>query len=94
MLHLLDNAIRNIEGGRNFLVHVSKEDRDEVEEHKDLLLRGLGSGTSIDIIEDMTLKKGDGFIETDSGIFDFSVTTELELLNKELRLLAYSKDGD
>lgn len=93
VLHLLNNAIRNIEGSRNFLVHVSKDDRQEVEEHKDGLSEGLGSGCSIEIVEDVTLSKGACFVETDSGIFDCSIDTELELLKKELRILAYSKDN-
>lgn len=93
VVHLLDNAIRNIEGGRNFLIHVSREDRPEVEEHKAELSEGLGSSCTIEIIEDVTLQKGDSFIETDGGIFDCSIDTELELLHKELRILAYSKDN-
>lgn len=93
VLHLLNNAIRNIEGSRNFLVHVSKDDRQEVEEHKDGLTEGLGSSCSIEIVEDVTLSKGACFVETDSGIFDCSIDTELELLKKELRILAYSKDN-
>lgn len=91
VVHLLNNAIRNIEGSRNFLVHVSKDDRQEVEENKDRLTEGLGQNASIEIIEDISLSKGESFIETDSGIFDCSIDTELSLLSKELRLLAYSK---
>ena len=93
VIHLLDNAIRNIEGSRNFLIHVSKDDRTEVEEHKAELSDGLGSSCNIEVVEDVTLQKGASFIETDGGIFDCSIDTELELLNKELRILAYSKDN-
>lgn len=91
VLHLLNSAIRNIEGSRNFLVHVSKDDREEVEAGKDMLAEGLGASCSIEIIEDVTLSKGESFIETDGGIFDCGLGCELELLKKELRLLSYSK---
>lgn len=92
VLHLLNSTIRNIEGGRSFLIHVSKEDREEVDAGKEMLTDGLGSSSIVEIIEDISLSKGNCFIETDSGIFDCSLGTELELLAKELRLLSYTKD--
>lgn len=92
VLHLLKNAIRNVNGSRSFLIHVSREDRARVEEEKSSLSEGLGSSCVMEIIEDMTLSAGNSFIETDGGIFDCALGTELELLKKELRLLAYSDE--
>ena len=89
MLYLLKNAIRNIEGAKNFLVHVSKEDHEYVSENRDELLAGLGGSATIEVIEDMTLAAGSSFVETDGGIYDCSLGTELELLKKELRILSY-----
>lgn len=92
ILYLLKDAIRNIEGGRNFLVHVSKEDYPFVSEHKQELFEGIGSSSTIEVIEDLTLPKMQCFIEAEGGIFDCSLGTELSLLKKELQLLAYTKE--
>ena len=89
VLCLLKNAIRNIEGAKNFLVHVSKEDHEYVSENRDELVAGLGGSATIEVIEDVTLSAGSSFVETDGGIYDCSLGTELELLKKELRILSY-----
>ena len=89
VLYLLKDAVRNVEG-KNFLVHVSKEDHEAVAEGRDELAAGLGNQVTIEIIEDATLSAGHSFIETEGGIFDCAIGTELELLKKELRILAYS----
>lgn len=90
--HLLKDAIRNIESKSSLLIHVSKDDFPEVNAAKDNLTEGLASSVSIEIIEDITLPKAHCFIEADSGIFDCSLGTELELLKKELVLLSYQKE--
>lgn len=90
--YLLKDAIRNIESKKSLLIHVSKDDFPGVEAAKEELLEGLASSVSIEIIEDITLPKAHCFIEADSGIFDCSLGTELELLRKELVLLAYQKE--
>ncbi len=92
VLYLLKDAIRNIEGGKNFFVHVSKDDYVFVSEHKQEILEGLGSSNFVEVIEDLTLPATQCFIEAEGGIFDCSLGTELELLKKELKLLSYTKE--
>ena len=58
-------------------------------EHRDDLAEGLGSSATVEVINDVTLTAGNCFVETDGGIFDCSLGTELELLKKELRVLSY-----
>lgn len=86
---LLTDAMRNIEGGKTFLIHVSKEDYEFVLENKDDLTRGLPGTSTLEVIEDVTLSQSECFIEADSGIFDCGLGTELQLLKKELTLLSY-----
>ena len=90
VLYLLKDAVRNIEGARTFLVHVSKDDHEYVNANRDELTAGLGNAVTVEIIEDVTLTAGNSFIETDGGIFDCAIGTELELLKKELRILSYN----
>ena len=92
VLHLLQDAIRNTEGSKNFLVHVSAEDHEYVSENKDELTAGLGTSATVEVINDVTLSAGNCFVETDGGIFDCSLGTELELLAKELKILSYSNE--
>lgn len=87
--YLLTDAMRNIEGGKTFLVHVSKDDYEYVSANKDDLTRGLPGTSTLEIIEDATLTESQCFIEADSGIFDCGIGTELALLRKELTLLSY-----
>jgi len=87
--YLLSDAIRNIEGGRNFFIHVPKENYEYVLSCREELLRGLPGTATIEIIEDLTLAENQSFIEAESGIFDCGLGTELELLKKELMLLSY-----
>lgn len=89
VLYLLTDTMRNIEGGKAFLVHVSKEDYEYVNEHRDELTQGLPGSATLEVIEDMTLAQSQCFIEADSGIFDCGLGTELSLLKKELTLLSY-----
>lgn len=90
ILNLLRDAIRNVESGKNFFVHVSDNDYEYVNEHKDELMAGLASTCTVEVIEDVSLTQGKCFIEAESGIFDCSLDIELENIKKELRLLSYS----
>lgn len=88
IMYLLAKAIRTIEGGINYLLHISPDDIAYVGEHKGELTALLGSVNTLELIEDITLTQGNAFIETESGIYDCSLGVELELLKKELKLLS------
>lgn len=88
VIHLLRRALRTIEGGINYLVHVSSDDHEYAVKHKEELTTLLGSTNTLEIIEDITLAQGQSFIETESGIYDCSFGVEMELLKKEIILLS------
>lgn len=88
VMHLLSRALRTIEGGINYLVHVSSDDFAYATEHKNELTAILGSTNTLEIIEDITLTQGQSFIETESGIYDCSFGIEMELLRKEIMILS------
>ncbi len=91
MLNLLHDTVRNVEGCKNFIIHVSKSDFEFINDRKDQLMDGLGSTDTIEVIEDLTLRQSECFIEAEGGIYDCGIGTELELLKKELMLLSYQK---
>ena len=89
IMYLLRDTIRNIEGAKNYLVHVSKDDYEYVSTNREELTAGLAGSATVEIVEDMTLTEGSAFIETEGGIYDCSIGTEMELLKKELKVLSY-----
>lgn len=91
LLYLAENVIRNVEGNREFFVHVSKEDYAAVNmQKKQLEAAAAGANTSVEVVQDTTLSEGECMIETDGGIFDCGLGTQLSELKKQLLLLAYS----
>ena len=90
LLHVISNTIRQTEGSKDFLVHLSKIDYKEVLKQKEKLMSGLPSqGISVELIEDVTLRENECMIETNSGIYECGVGLQLEELTKKLRLLSY-----
>ena len=90
LVHVISNTIRQIEGSKDFLVHVSRTDYEKVMEQKKKIMSGLPSqGVTVELIADATLKENECMIETSSGIYDCGVGIQLEELTKKLRLLSY-----
>ncbi|MBQ9990639.1 MAG: hypothetical protein IJP31_06835 [Lachnospiraceae bacterium] len=92
LVHAITNSIRNIEGGKDFIVHVSKGDYPEVSKAKQDIFAGLATtSASLEIIEDMTLGPNECMIETSNGIYDCGIGSQLEELTRRLRLLSYER---
>jgi flagellar assembly protein FliH len=91
--HLVANALRNIEGARSFFIHISKDNYDYVNSRKGVLEEAVKvPGSIIEIMEDISLPPDSCMIETDGGIFDCSLGTELSELSTKLKMLSYSRD--
>ena len=90
LIHAISNTIRNTEGNKDFLVHVSKSDYKKVLEQKSVLMEGLPSkSVTLELIQDITLQENECMIETSSGIYDCSIGLQLKELTRKLRLLSY-----
>lgn len=90
ILYLAERALRQAENAKEFLVHISKADYPFVAEHREELKNAASSPSAVvEITEDMTLKENQCMIETENGIFDCGLGTQLEELKKKLRLLSY-----
>lgn len=93
LVHLIETTLRKIESSRTFIVHVSKDDYAYVNMQKKVLAEGAVGGRGIvEVVEDITLHKNECMIETDGGIFDCGVGTQLEELTRRLKLLSFEKD--
>lgn len=92
LAYLISNTLHSIEGNRDFIIHLSKEDYPEIKGRKEELLAGMGENATVEFIEDSFVAENGCLIETTSGIFDCGVDTQLKELNKQLRLLSYEKE--
>lgn len=92
LLHLISDTMHKAEGGRNFIVRVSGTDYAAVSACKDVLMKDLVySNSTVEIIEDVMLKENECMIETEGGIYDCGLDTQLTRLRKRLRLLSFEK---
>lgn len=89
--YLVTSALKKSGESKSCIVHVSKEDYPYVSSRKEEMTKGLPSGLQVDIIEDITLGKNEALIETDGGIIDCGLGTQLTELGRKIRLLAYEK---
>lgn len=93
LVHLIETTLRKVESSRTFIVHVSKDDYPYVNMQKKALAESAVGGRGIvEVVEDITLHKNECMIETDGGIFDCGVGTQLEELTRRLKLLSFEKD--
>ena len=88
LLHLVDNAISNIDGSREFQIRVNDNGYGFLNQNKDKLQEKLGEGIQLDILLDPLLNDNQCMIETDGGIFDCSMDTQLENLLKDMKSLS------
>ena len=92
VLKLLQETLLKVDGTGSIIVHVAKEDYAYVQEQKGALLEeaGMQSG-SVEIVSDAALARAQCMIETEGGVYDCSLDTELAELKRRLMLLAYQK---
>lgn len=91
--HLISDTLRNMEGTHDFMVHVSREDYPYVSmQKKQILEEAVAANCNVDVVEDLTLSKNECLIETDSGIYDCGLGTQLEALRKKLMLLSFQHE--
>ena len=91
IFHLLDTTLHRIDSGREFIVRVSQTDYEYINTRKDALLTGM-PGVRMDLVADVTMKRGEGIIETGGGLFDCSIDVELQELKNRIHMLAYQKE--
>ncbi len=92
VLKLLQDTLLKVDSTGSIIIHVAKEDYAYVQEQKASLLEeaGMQSG-SVEIVSDATLARARCMVETEGGVYDCSLDTELAELKRRLMLLAYQK---
>lgn len=90
VLYLLNRALTGVDSGRNYVVHVSSTDYENVKAQKEQVAKGTGIlPENFEIVEDSTLSPNSCLIESEGGIWDCSLGTQLSLLVQQLKILSY-----
>lgn len=87
LIYLIENTIKRAESSKNFVIHVSEEDFEEVRAQSDVLSEQLGQSATLEVMRDSSLQPMECKIETESGIFDCGLDTQLNGLLKDIRSL-------
>lgn len=88
VMHLLQATLNKIEGSKDYLIRVSKEDFALLTEKKNDIQAQLPRNSVLEIVEDLTLVRNQCLVETDGGVFDCSLDTQLDSLTRDLRTLS------
>lgn len=86
--HLVANAVAHIDNSYEFIIRVSKEDYQILKDSKDKVFEEVPRISTLEIVKDASLKKNQCLIETDGGIFDCSIDTQLEKLMSDIKILS------
>lgn len=86
ILHLVNNALKNIEKSNEYTLRVARDDYELVTSRKDELNIYIGEAL-LNINEDSSLKKNQCFIESGQYVIDCSLDVQLNNLFTDLKLL-------
>lgn len=90
VMQLLEGCMQKIETSSTYIVHVGPADYPFVSMQKKMLMEEMGNkNASLEVVEDVTMKKNECMIEADSGIYDCSLDIQLKALRRELLVLSY-----
>ena len=93
LTYLITAAMLKADGSRSFTIRVSREDYPYVSMQKKQIITEGGAGScAVEVTEDMSLEKNECLIETDGGIFDCGLGTQLAELKQKLALLSWSRE--
>ena len=88
IFHLVDNALSNIESSKEFLIRVNEANCEFLKGHKAELQEKVGQDVLLDIVLDPLLDDSQCMIETDGGLFDCGMDTQMKNLIKDIKSLS------
>ena len=92
LVYLVESVMRKSDDDTQFMIHVSPKDYEGVYEKKaELLSKVSRENIRVEVVEDVTVAPRQCIIETENGVFDCGIDTQLEELKKRFKLLAYRK---
>lgn len=93
LVYLVEGIMKKSDEDTQFMIHVSPKDYEKVYERKaELLSKVQRENIRVEVIEDVTVADRQCIIETENGVFDCGIDTQLSELKKQFKLLAYRRD--
>lgn len=90
IIGILKSALENMDSGKHYLIHISPVDFENVKNSKTEIAKGTGlQEEDFDLIEDNSVPANGALIESEAGIFDCGLGSQLELLKKKLVLISF-----
>ena len=86
--HAVDQALANIEGSKEFMIRVGEANLEFLRAHKEELQAKVGQDMTLDIVLDPLLDETQCMIETDGGLFDCGMDTQMRNLIKDIKSLS------
>ncbi|SHE59288.1 flagellar assembly protein FliH [Thermoanaerobacter uzonensis DSM 18761] len=80
ILNLIKKGMENYNAFDKVTVRVSEEDYEHCIKNKDKILKDIEFLDDVNILKDLSLKKGECVIETNSGVINSGVSTQLKAL--------------
>lgn len=88
LVHIIDNAVKDVENSTHLAIKVSEDDYADVYSRFEFLKQQTDSNTELELIADPKLNKLECLIETDTGIINCGLDEQLENLITNLKLLS------
>lgn len=87
LLHLINNAMRDLEDSKHFVIKVSSADYEDIVARKDMIYGFQNPSVQIEIFEDAKLNEKQCLIDTDNGMVNVSLDTQMKNLINAMQLL-------
>lgn len=87
LLYMINNAMKDQDNSRHFVIKLSSGDFAEIEKKKENIYGALNPNVDIQLFEDSKLEPLQCLIETDNGIVDLSLDVQLDNLLTALKLM-------
>lgn len=87
LLRLVDNCLNHVDSAKELLIRVNENNYTLLTSKRGEIEDKVGEGVNIEFAKDPLLTDGQCMIETDGGVYDVSIDTELKNLIKRIRLL-------
>ena len=92
IIYLVESIMKKSDEDSQFMIHVSPKDYKFIYEKKAELLSKIDrENLRVEIIEDMTVPERQCIIETENGVFDCGIDTQLTELKNRFKLLSFQK---
>ena len=92
IIYLVESIMKKSDEDSQFMIHVSPKDYELVYDKKaELLSKVNRENLRVEIIEDMTVPERQCIIETENGVFDCGIDTQLTELKNRFKLLSFQK---